>query len=160
MASRGEHFHHQCGSTGESVASRQASRQALDGFGPMLPELIGGSADLAGSNLTIWSGASPITADNARGNYIYFGVREFGMSAMTNGIAYTGLLTLLCDVSRVFRLCSKCDSLIGVDENSGSVCYTHDSIGLGEDGPTISLLNMLRPSASFPTCRSGVLGLG
>ena len=68
---------------GESVASRQASRQALDGFGPMLPELIGGSADLAGSNLTIWSGASPITADDARGNYIYFGVREFGMSAMT-----------------------------------------------------------------------------
>ena len=124
-------------STGESVASRQASRQALDGFGPMLPELIGGSADLAGSNLTIWSGASPITADNARGNYIYFGVREFGMSAMTNGIALHGGFLPYCATFLVFsdyaRNAIRLSALMKI---RAVFVYTHDSIGLGEDGPT------------------------
>ena len=122
---------------GESVASRQASRQALDGFGPMLPELIGGSADLAGSNLTIWSGASPITADNARGNYIYFGVREFGMSAMTNGLALHGGFLPYCATFLVFsdyaRNAIRLSALMKI---RAVFVYTHDSIGLGEDGPT------------------------
>ena len=124
-------------SAGESVASRQASRQALDGFGPMLPELIGGSADLAGSNLTIWSGASPITADNARGNYIYFGVREFGMSAMTNGLALHGGFLPYCATFLVFsdyaRNAIRLSALMKI---RAVFVYTHDSIGLGEDGPT------------------------
>ncbi|MDC0038490.1 transketolase [Gammaproteobacteria bacterium] len=122
---------------GESVASRQASRQALDGFGPMLPELIGGSADLAGSNLTIWSGASPITADDARGNYIYFGVREFGMSAMTNGLALHGGFLPYCATFLVFsdyaRNAIRLSALMKI---RAVFIYTHDSIGLGEDGPT------------------------
>ena len=122
---------------GESVASRQASRQALDGFGPMLPELIGGSADLAGSNLTIWSGASPITADHARGNYIYFGVREFGMSAMTNGLALHGGFLPYCATFLVFsdyaRNAIRLSALMKI---RAVFVYTHDSIGLGEDGPT------------------------
>ncbi|MDG2077554.1 MAG: transketolase [Arenicellales bacterium] len=122
---------------GESVASRQASRQALDGFGPMLPELIGGSADLAGSNLTIWSGASPITADDARGNYIYFGVREFGMSAMTNGLALHGGFLPYCATFLVFsdyaRNAIRLSALMKI---RAVFVYTHDSIGLGEDGPT------------------------
>jgi transketolase len=122
---------------GESVASRQASRQALDGFGPMLPELIGGSADLAGSNLTIWSGASPISADDARGNYIYFGVREFGMSAMTNGLALHGGFLPYCATFLVFsdyaRNAIRLSALMKI---RAVFVYTHDSIGLGEDGPT------------------------
>ena len=122
---------------GESVATRQASRQALDGFGPLLPELIGGSADLAGSNLTIWSGASPITAADTSGNYIYFGVREFGMSALSNGIALHGGLLPYCATFLVFsdyaRNAIRMAALMKV---RSIFIYTHDSIGLGEDGPT------------------------
>ena len=76
----------QCQADGESPASRKASQNTLNAFGPLLPELMGGSADLAGSNLTLWSGAKGITADDASGNYIYYGVREFGMAAIMNGI--------------------------------------------------------------------------
>ena len=159
-------------STGESVASRQASRQALDGFGPMLPELIGGSADLAGSNLTIWSGASPITADNARGNYIYFGVREFGMSAMTNGIALHGGFLPYCATFLVFsdyaRNAIRLSALMKIRT---VFVYTHDSIGLGEDGPThqpvehmaalraIPNLVMFRPADAVETAECWQLAL-
>ena len=80
----------ECQSAMEKVASRKASQNTLNAFGPVLPELLGGSADLAGSNLTFWSGAKGVTGDDASGNYIYYGVREFGMSAMMNGIALHG----------------------------------------------------------------------
>ncbi|MFB0996794.1 MAG: transketolase, partial [Porticoccaceae bacterium] len=80
----------ECQAKMEKIASRKASQNCLNAFGPLLPELLGGSADLAGSNLTIWSGSKDISADNANGNYIYYGVREFGMSAMMKGIALHG----------------------------------------------------------------------
>ncbi|MEM6302917.1 MAG: transketolase, partial [Pseudomonadota bacterium] len=79
-----------CQEDGESIASRKASQNALDAFGPLLPELLGGSADLAGSNLTKWSGSDGVSDTSAAGNYIYYGVREFGMSAIMNGIAIHG----------------------------------------------------------------------
>jgi transketolase len=75
---------------GEKIASRKASQNALNGFGPLLPELLGGSADLAGSNLTIWKGCKGIGPKDAAGNYVYYGVREFGMSAIMNGLALHG----------------------------------------------------------------------
>ena len=143
---------------GESVASRQASRQALDGFGPMLPELIGGSADLAGSNLTIWSGASPITADNARGNYIHFGVREFGMSAMTNGLALHGGFLPYCATFLVFSDYARNAIRLSALIKFGRCLFTRmiPSV-LAKTALPISLLSTLRRCASFPTCRSGVL---
>ncbi|MDP5052578.1 MAG: transketolase, partial [Congregibacter sp.] len=80
----------QCQAAGETIASRKASQNAINALGPMLPEFMGGSADLAGSNLTLWSGSKAVTATDPAGNYIYYGVREFGMSAIMNGIALHG----------------------------------------------------------------------
>ncbi|MEM7406559.1 MAG: transketolase, partial [Pseudomonadota bacterium] len=121
----------------KSIASRAASREALNGFGPLLPELVGGSADLAGSNLTIWSGSVPVSKATAGGNYIYFGVREFGMAAICNGLAlYGGFIpygaTFLM-FSEYARNALRMAALMRI----GSIfVFTHDSIGLGEDGPT------------------------
>jgi transketolase len=120
----------------ETIASRKASQNALNGFGPYLPELLGGSADLAGSNLTIWSGSEDINKGNG-GNYIYYGVREFGMSAIMNGIAlhggfipYGGTFLMFSEYARnALRMAA----LMRVHS---IFVYTHDSIGLGEDGPT------------------------
>jgi transketolase len=121
---------------GESIASRKASQNALNGYGPLLPELLGGSADLAGSNLTIWSGSEDINKGNG-GNYIYYGVREFGMSAVMNGIALHGGFipygaTFLM-FSEYARNALRMAALMKVHS---IFVYTHDSIGLGEDGPT------------------------
>ncbi len=119
----------------EKVATRKASQNALEAFAPLLPELIGGSADLAGSNLTMWSGSRPVSASD--GNYVFYGVREFGMAAIMNGmvlhggcIPYGGTFLVFSDYCRnALRLAA----LMGV----GSIfVFTHDSIGLGEDGPT------------------------
>ena len=103
----------------------------------MLPELLGGSADLAGSNLTIWSGCKDISGDNADGNYIYYGVREFGMSAMMNGIALHGGFVNYGATFLMFmeyaRNAVRMSALMGLQS---IFVYTHDSIGLGEDGPT------------------------
>ena len=119
----------------EKVATRKASQNALEAFGPLLPELIGGSADLAGSNLTMWSGSKPLSESG--GNYVFYGVREFGMAAMMNGILlhggcipYGGTFLVFSDYCRnALRVAA----LMGV----GSILvFTHDSIGLGEDGPT------------------------
>ncbi len=122
---------------GASVASRKASQMALDAFGPLLPELIGGSADLAGSNNTIWSGSQDILENDRDGNYIYFGVREFGMTAICNGIALHGGLIPYSATFLVFsdyaRNAVRMSSLLPVRNIH---VYTHDSIGLGEDGPT------------------------
>lgn len=121
----------------ETMATRKASQQALNGYGPVLPELLGGSADLTGSNLTMWSGSKALTKANGAGNYIYFGVREFGMSAILNGIAlhggfipYGGTFLMFSEYARnALRMAAlmKVPSIF---------VYTHDSIGLGEDGPT------------------------
>jgi transketolase len=120
----------------ESIASRKASQNAIENLAPLLPELVGGSADLTGSNLTLWSGSNAVSKDGG-GNYIYYGVREFGMSAVMNGmtlhgglIPYGGTFLTFSDYSRnALRMAAlmKIRSLF---------VFTHDSIGLGEDGPT------------------------
>ena len=102
-----------------------------------MPELIGGSADLAGSNLTLWSGSVPVTAADASGNYIYFGVREFGMSALCNGIVLHGGLVPYCATFLVFSEYARNALRMAALMKIRSIfVYTHDSIGLGEDGPT------------------------
>ena len=122
---------------GINVATRKASQMALDAFGPLLPELIGGSADLAGSNLTIWAGSEDVCANGRNGNYIYFGVREFGMTAIANGLALHGGFIAYEATFLVFsdyaRNAVRMSSLI---PTRAIHVYTHDSIGLGEDGPT------------------------
>jgi len=122
---------------GPVVASRKASQMALDAFGPLLPELIGGSADLAGSNLTIWKGSKDVNSDDASANYVHYGVREFGMSAIANGLALHGGFIPYDATFLVFsdyaRNAVRMSALI---PTHAIHVYTHDSIGLGEDGPT------------------------
>ena len=122
---------------GATVATRKASQIALDAFGPLLPELIGGSADLAGSNNTIWKQSVDVNDGTADGNYIYFGVREFGMAAICNGlglhggfIPYNATFLVFSDYA---RNAVRMSALIPAHNIH---VYTHDSIGLGEDGPT------------------------
>ena len=120
----------------ESIATRKASQNAIEGLAPKLPELIGGSADLAASNLTMWSGSRPVRRADG-GNYVFYGVREFGMTAIMNGLAlhggfipYGGTFLTFSDYSRnALRMAA----LIKV---RSIFVFTHDSIGLGEDGPT------------------------
>jgi len=122
---------------GADMATRKASLVALNAFAPALPEMTGGSADLTGSNLTKHDGSSVITGDDASGNYIYFGVREFGMSALCNGLGlhggitpYSGTFLTFSDYSRnALRMAA-------LMELQNIFVFTHDSIGLGEDGPT------------------------
>ena len=126
-----------CQSEGRSLASRKSSQEVLEALGPILPELLGGSADLAPSNLTQWSGSVSISADESGGNYIHYGVREFGMSAMMNGLSlhggfipYAGTFLMFMEYARnAVRMAA----LMGI---RNIFVYTHDSIGLGEDGPT------------------------
>lgn len=122
-------------SDGPDVASRKASQMALDAFGPLLPELLGGSADLAGSNLTKWKGSIDINEKD--GNYVHYGVREFGMSAIANGVALHGGFIPYDATFLVFsdyaRNAVRMSALIPAHTIH---VYTHDSIGLGEDGPT------------------------
>jgi len=122
---------------GPAVASRKASQMALDAYGPKLPELIGGSADLAGSNLTIWKGSKDVNSSDPKANYIYFGVREFGMTAISNGLALHGGFIPYDATFLVFsdyaRNAVRMSALIPAHAIH---VYTHDSIGLGEDGPT------------------------
>ncbi len=130
-------FIEQVAANGSEMATRKASRNALNSYAPVLPELIGGSADLTESNNTNWQGSRPITRQDFGGNYLFFGVREFGMSAILNGLAlhggfipYGGTFLTFSDYARnALRMAA----LMG----AGSIyIYTHDSIGLGEDGPT------------------------
>ena len=122
---------------GQKVASRKASQMALEAFGPLLPELLGGSADLTGSNNTNWSGSQTISAAAPAGNYLHYGVREFAMTAIMSGLAlhggfipYGGTFLTFSDYA---RNAVRMSALMGV----GNIyVYTHDSIGLGEDGPT------------------------
>ncbi len=126
----------ECNEKGESLATRKASQNAIGAFGEFLPELIGGSADLTGSNLTKWGGSQPISS-MARGNYIFYGVREFGMAAINNGIAlhggfipYSGTFLIFMEYARnAVRMAS-------LMKQQSIFVFTHDSIGQGEDGPT------------------------
>ncbi|MBT8142817.1 MAG: transketolase [Gammaproteobacteria bacterium] len=118
-------------------ATRKASQRALDAIGPLLPELVGGSADLTGSNNTFWKGSKGITANDASGNYIYFGVREFAMSAIMNGMALHGGFIPYGATFLTFSDYARNAVRMAALMEIGSVfVYTHDSIGLGEDGPT------------------------
>ena len=120
-----------------NIATRKASQNALNAYGPLLPELLGGSADLAGSNLTIWSGCKGISADDASGNYIYYGVREFGMSAMMNGLALHGGFKAYGATFLMFmEYARNAVRMAALMKQPAIFVYTHDSIGLGEDGPT------------------------
>ena len=122
---------------GPDVASRKASQMTLDAFGPLLPELVGGSADLAGSNLTIWKGSVSVTEASPNANYMHYGVREFGMTAIGTGVALHGGFIPYDATFLVFsdyaRNAVRMSALIPAHSIH---VYTHDSIGLGEDGPT------------------------
>ncbi|UAJ65263.1 transketolase [Candidatus Schneideria nysicola] len=118
------------------IATRQASSNTLEAFGPMLPELIGGSADLTPSNLTFWSQSNPIHK-NKGGNYIHYGVREFGMTAIGNGIAnYGGFLPYTATFLIFVEYARNAVRMAAMMKTKHIMIYTHDSIGLGEDGPT------------------------
>ena len=120
----------------ETIATRKASQNAIEGFAPILPELVGGSADLAGSNLTLWSGSCPITRESG-GNYLYYGVREFGMAAMMNGIALHGGCIPYGGTFLTFSdYCRNALRMAALMRVRSIFVFTHDSIGLGEDGPT------------------------
>lgn len=120
-----------------SIATRKASQNALNAFGPMLPELLGGSADLAGSNLTIWDGSKGVEPNDASGNYLYYGVREFGMSAMMNGISLHGGFRAYGATFLIFmEYARNAVRMAALMKQPAIFVYTHDSIGLGEDGPT------------------------
>ncbi len=118
------------------IASRKASQNAIEAFGPLLPEFLGGSADLAPSNLTIWSGSKAINKD-AAGNYIHYGVREFGMTAIANGIAlHGGFLPYTSTFLMFVEYARNALRMAALMKQRQVMVYTHDSIGLGEDGPT------------------------
>jgi len=140
-----------------NIASRKASQNTLNKFGPLLPEMIGGSADLAPSNLTMWSDSKAITADDASGNYLHYGVREFGMSAIMNGLvlhggfkAYGATFLMFMEYARnALRMAA-------LMEQPSIFVYTHDSIGLGEDGPThqpVEQIASLRLTPNMSTWR-------
>ena len=122
---------------GGTIASRKASQNAIAAFAPLLPEMVGGSADLAHSNLTLWKGCSSVATDDPDANYVYYGVREFGMSAIANGLALHGGFLPFDATFLVFsdyaRNAVRMSALIPAHAIH---VYTHDSIGLGEDGPT------------------------
>ncbi len=126
-----------CQANGGSIASRKASQNTLNTFGPLLPELLGGSADLAGSNLTLWSGSQGISDVDASGNYLFYGVREFGMSAMMNGLAlHKGFVPYGATFLMFMEYARNAVRMAALMKQRAIFVYTHDSIGLGEDGPT------------------------
>lgn len=122
---------------GQTIASRKASQMAIEAFAPLLPELIGGSADLAHSNLTLWKASKSVATDDPNANYVYYGVREFAMTAISNGLALHGGFLPFDATFLVFsdyaRNAVRMSALMGAHAIH---VYTHDSIGLGEDGPT------------------------
>ncbi|PPV34542.1 transketolase [Ectopseudomonas oleovorans] len=142
---------------GETIASRKASQNALNAFGPLLPEFLGGSADLAGSNLTLWKGCKGVSAEDASGNYIFYGVREFGMSAIMNGVALHGGFVPYGATFLIFmEYARNAVRMSALMKQRVLYVFTHDSIGLGEDGPThqpIEQLASLRGTPNLDTWR-------
>jgi len=122
---------------GPTIASRKASQMAIEAFAPLLPELVGGSADLAHSNLTLWKGSKSAVSTDADANYVYYGVREFGMTAIANGLALHGGFIPFDATFLVFSDYARNAVRMGALIPAHAIhVYTHDSIGLGEDGPT------------------------
>ncbi|WP_079204367.1 transketolase [Pseudomonas sp. CC6-YY-74] len=142
---------------GETIASRKASQNALNAFGPLLPEFLGGSADLAGSNLTLWKGCQGVSAEDASGNYMFYGVREFGMSAIMNGVALHGGFVPYGATFLIFmEYARNAVRMSALMKKRVLYVFTHDSIGLGEDGPThqpIEQLASLRCTPNLDTWR-------
>ncbi|NOH28415.1 transketolase [Vibrio mediterranei] len=140
-----------------NIASRKASQNALETFGAMLPEFLGGSADLAPSNLTMWSGSKSLTADDASGNYIHYGVREFGMTAIMNGIAlHGGFVPYGATFLMFMEYARNAMRMAALMKVQNIQVYTHDSIGLGEDGPThqpVEQMASLRLTPNMSTWR-------
>lgn len=156
FAEKADEFIRQCQQSADNIPSRKASQQCIEAYGALLPELIGGSADLTGSNLTTWSGSTPITRDDD-GNYIYYGVREFGMSAIASGIAlhggfvpYTATFLIFMEYAR------NAVRMAALMQQHSIFVYTHDSIGQGEDGPThqpVEQLTILRVTPNMSVWR-------
>ncbi len=146
-----------CAETAADVASRKASQQTLNALGPLLPELLGGSADLAGSNLTLWQGSKGVSAQDGAGNYVYYGVREFGMSAIMNGIAlHKGFVPYGATFLIFMEYARNAVRMAALMRQRVIFVYTHDSIGLGEDGPThqpVEQLTSLRSTPNLETWR-------
>ena len=147
----------QCQEKGEVVASRKASLNTLNQFGPLLPELLGGSADLAPSNLTFWEGCQSIRADKPAGNYLNYGVREFGMSAIMNGMAlHKGFIPYGATFLIFMEYARNAVRMAALMKQRAIFVYTHDSIGLGEDGPThqpVEQVASLRHTPNMQTWR-------
>ncbi|MBW3140630.1 transketolase [Ferrimonas balearica] len=139
------------------VATRKASQDCLNAFGPVLPELLGGSADLTPSNLTNWSGSKSISAEDASGNYVHYGVREFGMSAIMNGVALHGGFKPYGATFLMFmEYARNAVRMAALMKQPSIFVYTHDSIGLGEDGPThqpVEQVASLRMTPNMSTWR-------
>ncbi len=157
FAEKSSAFIREVATKGETIASRKASQNCLNAFGPLLPELLGGSADLAGSNLTLWKGCKPVVQEDASGNYIYYGVREFGMSAIMNGVAlHGGLIPYGATFLMFMEYARNAVRMSALMKQRVIYVFTHDSIGLGEDGPThqpIEQLTALRSTPNLDTWR-------
>ncbi|OQX33623.1 MAG: transketolase [Oceanospirillales bacterium LUC14_002_19_P2] len=155
FAEKAAEYIRECQAKGEKIASRKASQNALNAFGPELPELLGGSADLAGSNLTLWSDSKGVTRQDASGNYLFYGVREFGMSAMMNGIALHGGFIPYGATFMVFmEYARNAVRMAALMKQRSIFVYTHDSIGLGEDGPTHQPVEQLASLRLTPNMRT------
>ncbi|WP_313500816.1 transketolase [Stutzerimonas nitrititolerans] len=157
FAEKASAFIREVADKGETIASRKASQNCLNAFGPLLPELLGGSADLAGSNLTLWKGCKPVVAEDASGNYMYYGVREFGMAAIMNGVAlHGGLIPYGATFLMFMEYARNAVRMSALMKQRVIYVFTHDSIGLGEDGPThqpIEQLTSLRTTPNLDTWR-------
>ncbi|WP_353140749.1 transketolase [Acinetobacter pragensis] len=140
----------------ETVATRKASQAAIQAFAPQLPEILGGSADLAGSNLTLWKGAQGVQ-DNPAGNYVHYGVREFGMTAIANGVAlHGGFIPYVATFLMFMEYARNAVRMSALMKQRVIHVYTHDSIGLGEDGPThqpVEQIASLRGTPNLNTWR-------
>jgi transketolase len=157
FAAKAEAFIAESQAKGEKIASRKASQNSIAAFVPLLPELLGGSADLAGSNLTLVKTSKGVTAEDASGNYLYYGVREFGMSAIMNGIsAHGGFIAYGATFLMFQQYAANAVRMSALMKLQNIFVYTHDSIGQGEDGPThqpIEVLASLRMTPNLDTWR-------
>ena len=153
---KADQFIRECQQNNNTMATRKASQNCLEAYAPLLPEVIGGSADLAGSNLTLWSGSTPVS-EKADGNYIYYGVREFGMTAISSGIALHGGFIPYSATFLIFmEYARNAARMAALMKQRSILVYTHDSIGQGEDGPThqpVEQLTALRVTPNMSVWR-------
>ncbi len=156
FAAQADAFIAETNAKAETIATRKASQNTLQAFGPLLPELLGGSADLAGSNLTLWKGCQGVQ-ENPAGNYVYYGVREFGMTAIANGVAlHGGFVPYVATFLMFMEYARNAVRMSALMKQRVIHVYTHDSIGLGEDGPThqpIEQIASLRGTPNLNTWR-------